>query len=100
MISQQPHQGNLWKKVVPLERQRKIFFQQRRTKEEAPDFLAQLDTENRDVKTELSELQVKHNDGDDDDFDNNFRCSTLRPSMSLRRRGIFCEFRFSFLRKA
>ena len=27
-------------------------------REEPPDFLAQLDSENRDVKTELSELQV------------------------------------------
>lgn len=29
-------------------------------REEPPDFLAQLDSENRDVKTELSELQVQH----------------------------------------
>ena len=29
-------------------------------REEPPPFLAQLDTENRDVKTELSELQVQH----------------------------------------
>ena len=28
-------------------------------REEPPDFLAQLDSENRDVKTELSELQVQ-----------------------------------------
>ena len=30
-------------------------------REEPPDFLAQLDTENRDVKTELSELQAINN---------------------------------------
>ena len=45
---------------------KKLAFQKRKNtdtndsfrREEPPDFLAQLDSENRDVKTELSELQV------------------------------------------
>ena len=68
-------------------------------REEPPDFLAQLDTENRDVKTELSELQVHYidepiNDIDDDDDNDNYRCGTLRQSTNWRRQEIFCESRF------
>ena len=69
--------------------------------EEPPDFLAQLDNENQDVKTELSELQVQHidepiiDDNDDDyDINDNCRCSTLRQSTNWRRQEIFCESRF------
>ena len=87
-------------------------------REDPPDFLAQLDNENRDVKTELSELQVQHIDepinddkdddaqvhcidgpinGDNDDKDDNsgnYRCSKLRQSTNWRRQEIFCESRF------
>ena len=75
-------------------------------REEPPDFLAQLDTENRDVKTELSELQAinnknynnnlhnNNNNNNNHDDNNGCRCSTSRQLMNWRRQEIFCESRF------
>ena len=66
-------------------------------REEPPDFLVQLDNENRDVKTELSELQVHYIEpiiDDDDDDNDGYRCSILRQSTNWRRQEIFCESRF------
>ena len=55
-----------WKFVI-IDRHKNTQILRR---EEPPDFLAQLDTENRDVKTELSELQAINNNNGNNNNNN------------------------------